>query len=77
MGKLAEAEKIEINDSEVDNKVDEIANDTEDKEKEKTRQFFSLPQVRQSIEQSLLTQKTMDRLLEMAVGGVNNVTKEE
>jgi trigger factor len=77
LGKLAEAEKIEVSASEVDNKIDDIANDAEDKEKEKTRQFFSLPQVRQSIEQSLLTQKTMDRLLEMAVGSANNVAKEE
>jgi len=77
LGKLAEKEKIEINASEVDNRIDEIANDAEDKEKEKTRQFFSLPQVRQSIEQSLLTQKTMDRLLEIAIDSVKNMTKEE
>ena len=76
LGKLSEKEKIEIKTSEVDNKVDEIANDAEDKEKEKTRQFFSLPQVRQSIEQSLLTQKTMDRLLQIAIGS-ENMTKEE
>jgi len=77
LGKLAEIEKIEINASEVDNKIDEITNDAEDKEKEKTRQFFSLPQVRQSIEQSLLTQKTIDRLLQIAIGSVKNMTKEE
>jgi trigger factor len=75
LGKLAEEEKIEISASEVDNKVDEIANDAEDKEK--TRQFFSLPQVRQSIEQSLLTQKTMDQLLQIALGSVETMTKEE
>jgi len=75
LGKLAEEEKIEINASEVDNKVDEIANDAEDREK--AMQFFSLPQVRQSIEQSLLTQKTMDRLLQIALGSVENITKEE
>jgi len=75
LGKLAEEEKIEISSSEVDNKADEIANDTEDKEK--ARQFLSLPQVRQSIEQSLLTQKTLDRLLQIAIGSVENMTKEE
>jgi trigger factor len=75
LGRLAEEEKIEISSSEVDNKVDEIANDTEDKEK--ARQFFSLPQVRQSIEQSLLTQKTMERLLQIAIGSVENMRKEE
>jgi trigger factor len=75
LGKLAEEEKIEINSSEVDNKVGEIANGAEDKEK--ARQFFSLPQIRQSIEQSLRTQKTMDRLLQIALGNAEGMTKEE
>jgi len=75
LGKLAEEEKIEISSSEVDNKVDEITNSAEDKEN--ARQFFSLPQVRQSIEQSLLTQKTMDRLLQIAIGNAENKTKGE
>ena len=75
LGKLAEEEGIEISSTEVDNKVGEITNGAEDKEK--ARQFFSLPQVRQSIEQSLHTQKTMDRLLEIATGNVKDMTKEE
>ena len=72
---LAEEENIEINSSEVDNKVEEIVNDAEDKER--ARQFFSLPQVRQSIEQSLRTQKTMDRLSQIAIGNARNMTKGE
>jgi trigger factor len=75
LGKLAEEEKIEISSSEVDNKAEEIVNDAEDKEK--ARQFLSLPQVKQSIEQSLRTQKTMDQLLQIAVSNVENVKKEE
>jgi FKBP-type peptidyl-prolyl cis-trans isomerase (trigger factor) len=75
LGKLAEEEKIEISASEVDNKIDEMANDAEDKEK--ARQFFSLPQLRQSIEQSLRTQKTMDQLLQIAVGSTKDMTKGE
>jgi len=75
LGKLAEEEKIEISSSEVDNKVDEITSDAEDKEKAK--QFFSLPQIKQSIEQSLRTQKTMDRLLQIAIANAENMTKEE
>jgi trigger factor len=75
LGKLAEEEKIEISSTEVDNKIDEITNDAEDKEK--AGQFFSLPQVRQSIEQSLLTQKTMDRLSQIATGNAKNMTKGE
>ncbi|MGA8848686.1 MAG: trigger factor [Dehalococcoidia bacterium] len=74
LGKLAEEEKIEISSSEVDNKVDEITSDAEDKEK--ARQFFSLPQIKQSIEQSLRTQKTMDHLLQIAIGNAENMTKE-
>jgi trigger factor len=75
LGKLAEEEKIEISSSEVDNKVEEIITDAEDKEK--ARQFLSLPQVKQSIEQSLRTQKTLDRLLQIAISNVENVKKEE
>ena len=75
LGKLAEEEKIEINASEVDNRIDEIANGAGDKEK--ARQLFSLPQFRQSIEQSLRTQKTMDRLLEIAAGNSKDITKGE
>jgi len=55
--------------------VDEITNDAEDKEN--ARQFLSLPQVRQSIEQSLLTQKTMDRLSQIAIINAKNMTKGE
>jgi trigger factor len=73
--KLAEEEKIEINSSEVDNRIDEIASGAEDKEK--ARQFFSLPQIKQSIEQSLRTQKTLDRLLQIAIGNAENMKKEE
>ncbi len=75
LGKLAEQEKIEISASEVDNRIDEIASDAEDKEK--ARQLFSLPQFRQSIEQSLRTQKTMDQLLRIAVGDTKDTTKGE
>mgnify|MGYP001149557253 CR=1 FL=1 len=61
--KLAEEEKIEIGTSEVDNRVEEIVKGTEDKER--MRQFLTLPQVGESIEQSLRTQKTIDRLVEI------------
>ncbi len=75
LGKLAQEEKIEISSSEVDNKVEEIVIDAQ--EKDKARQFFSLPQIRQSIEQSLRTQKTLDRLLEIATDNTQNTTKGE
>ncbi len=75
LGKLAEEEKIEISASEVDNKIEEMASRAE--EKEKAKQFFSLPQLRQSIEQSLHTEKTLERLLEMVTGNTSNIVKGE
>jgi trigger factor len=75
LGKLAEEEKIEISPSEVDNRIEEIVGGAEDKENAK--QFFSLPQVRKSIEQSMRTQKTLDRLLQIVIGDVANIAKEE
>lgn len=75
LDKLAEEEKIEVDSSEVDNRVGEIAGGVEDQEK--AEQFFSHPQIRQSIEHSLLTQKTLDRLLEVTAGNAEVRTKEE
>lgn len=75
LGKLAEEEKIEISASEVDNKIEEIASNAEDREKAK--QLFSLPQFRQSIEQSLRTEKTLDKLLEIATGDSRKIAKGE
>jgi len=75
LDKLAEEEKIEVDSSEVDNRVGEIAGGVEDQEK--AEQFFSHPQIRQSIEHSLLTQKTLDRLLEVTAGNAETRTKEE
>lgn len=75
LSELAKQEKIEIGGSEVDNKIDEMVSDAEDKEK--ARQFFSLPQFRQSIEQSLRTQKTIDHLLQIAVGDTEDMKKGE
>ncbi len=73
--KLAQEEKIEVDSSEGDGRADEMAGGAEDREK--AEQFFSHPRIRQSIEQSLLTQKTLDRLLEVAVGSEEAMTKEE
>lgn len=75
MGKVAEEEKIEIDASEVDNKVEEIARDS--REKEKIEKFLSLPQIRESIGQSLHTQKTLDRLVQIASGNDERKTKED
>jgi len=66
LDKVAEQEEIEINSAEVDNKIEEMTSSITDKEK--VRQIFALPRIRQSIEQSLRTEKTVDRLVQIATG---------
>jgi len=73
--KLTEVEKIEVDTSEVDNRIDEIVNSSDDQTQAK--QFLSLDQVRQSLERSLLTEKTIDRLVKLATSSDENTTKEE
>ena len=63
LDKVAEEEKVEITSPEVDNKVEEILGDAKDKEK--MRRFLALPQVRESIGESLRTQKTLDWLVQI------------
>ncbi len=66
LAEIAEVEKIEIVSSEVDNRVEKLLKDAEDRER--MQQFFALPQVRESIEQSLRTEKTIERLVQIVSG---------
>jgi trigger factor len=75
MGKVAEEEEIKIDASEVDNKVEEITRNSQ--EKEKMEKFLALPQIRESIGYSLHTQKTLDRLVQIASGNDERKTKED
>jgi trigger factor len=67
--KIAEEEKIEVSTSEIDEEIEKMAKDA-DKQAEEVRKLFNLPQARQSIEQFLISRKTMERLKQMASGSV-------
>jgi trigger factor len=67
LGKLAEDEKIEVADSEIDTEVEKMAQDA-DKQAEDVRKLFSLPQARDSIKQFLIGRKSVERLVEIARG---------
>lgn len=73
LDKVVVEEKIEISSSEVDNRVEEILKKAEDKEK--MRKFLAVSQVRQSIEQSLRQEKTLQRLVQIASGKQGKETK--
>ncbi len=64
--KVAEQEEIEIASAEVDNKIKEMTTSIEDKEK--VRQILASPRIRETIKQSLRTEKTLDRLVQIATG---------
>jgi trigger factor len=67
--KIAEEEKIEVSTSEIDEEIEKMAKDA-DKQAEEVRKLFNLPQARQSIEQFLISRKTMERLKQTASGSV-------
>ena len=67
LGKIAEEEKIEVSDSEVDAEIENMIKSTTDN-KDELQKLLSTPQSRESIEQLLITRKTIQRLVEIARG---------
>jgi trigger factor len=67
LGKVAEVEKIEVGDSEVDAEIEKMLKDA-DKQAEEMRRFFSLPEARESIKQFLVGRKTIELLVQIATG---------
>ena len=67
LGKVAEAEKIEVADSEIDAEIEKMVQDA-GKQAEEVKKLFSLPQARDSIKQFLVGRKTVERLVQIATG---------
>ncbi len=69
LGRIIEEEKIKVNDSEIDA---EVANMTKGdaENKDELQKSLNTPQSRGSIEQILITRKTIQRLVEIAKGSV-------
>ena len=72
LGKIAEEGKIEVNDSEVDTEIESIVKSATDN-KDELLKFLNTPQSRKSIEQLLITRKTIQQLVEIAKGSNMNV----
>ncbi len=68
LGKIVEEEKIEASSTEVDAEIENIIKG-ETGDKDELQKFLGTPQARQSIEQLLITRKTMQRLVEIAKRG--------
>ena len=68
LGKMAEEEKIEVIEAEVDEEIEAMAQGAGERGEE-LRKAFSSAAARQSMEEVLLTRKTLKRLAEIAQGG--------
>jgi len=67
LGKVAEEEKIEVSDSDINAEIENLTSSaTEDKDK--LRQFLDNPQSRDSMKRLLMTRKTVQRLVDIAKG---------
>jgi trigger factor len=65
LGKVAEEEKIEVNDSEIDAEIENMTRDNTEK-KDELNKLLNTPESRDSIKRILLTRKTIERLSEIA-----------
>ena len=63
LGKVVEDNKIEVEHSEIDDEIDNIIKGTADN-KEGVAKYLASPQAHQSIEQTLITRKAVQQLIE-------------
>jgi len=73
LGRIAEEEKIEVSDAEIDAELENMVQSVAGN-KDEVRKRLDSPQVRDSIEQLLMTRKTIQKLVEIA-GGSTDVSK--
>jgi len=65
LGKVADDEKIEVTDAEIDAEIEEMTKNSNEK-KEELVKFLNEPQMRESISRTILTRKTVEKLTEYA-----------
>jgi len=78
LGKVVEEEKIEVSDSEIHAEIENIKKGATEN-KDKLEKILNTPQARESIEQTLITRKTIQRLVETAKSSkkTKTIQKEE
>ena len=68
LGEVATAEEIEVSDSEIDTEIENVTKDTDEAKKDELKGLLNTPQSRESIKQTLMTRKTIQRLVAIAKG---------
>jgi len=66
--RITEEEKIEVGDAEIDTEIENMTKDADEDKRDKLKGFLNAPQARESIKQTFLTRKTIQRLVEIAKG---------
>ena len=79
LGEIAEKEKIKVNKPEIDTEIKETIKGVAEDKKGELNKLLNTPGSRRSIEQTLLTRKTIQRLMEIAKGSdmSNETSKKE
>lgn len=63
--KLSEDESIEVEEADIDAEISRVTEDTAEDRKEELQKTLNTPQMRESIQTTLLTRKTVERLVEI------------
>jgi trigger factor len=66
LSRIAEQEKIEISEADIENGINNMTRSASDEKKEEMRKLLDTPQTRESIKQSLKTRKTIECLTDIA-----------
>jgi len=74
LGELSVVEKIEVGAEDVDNRIEQLLSTVKDKEK--MQEYMATPRMRSSIEQSMINEKTLDKLVKIVSGEVEEEIKE-
>jgi len=72
LGRIAEEEKFEVSDSEINAEIEDMTKSATEN-KDELNKFLNTPQARKSIEQVLITRKTIQQLVEIAKGSDINI----
>ncbi len=76
LAKISEAEKIEVNDNEIDAEIENMIQDAGER-KDEQRQYLKSAQNRDYIKRLITTRKTVHRLVDIAKGNRNKNTKQK
>ncbi len=72
LGRIAEEEKFEVSDTEISAEIENMTKSATEN-KDELSKFLNTPQARKSIEQTLITRKTIQQLVEIAKGSDKNI----